>query len=245
MRKALGDDYVEALWKASPRVPKSADFVMQWWDRAAHALAADDSPLIRFGLVTTNSITGSFNRRVMEPYLNNAGLSLVFAIPNHPWTKATNDAAAVRIAMTVAARGKLEGQLLKIVHEQGLETDQPVLEANSETGRINPDLSVGADVSSAVPLKANEGLSCNGMMLAGQGFKVARVVAEELIGKDGPGAENVVRPYVGGGELVQRPRNQFVIDLFGLTEAEARSQFPRCYSHLLETVRDLYTCVTH
>jgi hypothetical protein len=57
MRERLGSDYAEALWKANPRVPRSADFVMQWWDRAAHTLVAKDSPLIRFGFVTTNSIT--------------------------------------------------------------------------------------------------------------------------------------------------------------------------------------------
>ncbi|WP_086608356.1 DNA methyltransferase [Erythrobacter donghaensis] len=69
IRSSLGGDYAEALWKANPRVPKSADFVMQWWDRAAHILAAEDSPLIRFGFVTTNSITQTFSRRVIENYL--------------------------------------------------------------------------------------------------------------------------------------------------------------------------------
>ena len=50
-------------------MPKSADFVMQWWDRAAHTLVANDSPLIRFGFVTTNSITQEFSRRVIADYL--------------------------------------------------------------------------------------------------------------------------------------------------------------------------------
>ena len=69
IRRQLGGDYAEALWKANPRVPKSADFVMQWWDRAAHALVASGTRLKRFGFVTTNSITQTFSRRVIETYL--------------------------------------------------------------------------------------------------------------------------------------------------------------------------------
>ena len=63
IRGTLGGDYAETLWAANPRVPKSADFVMQWWDRAAHLLAADGNALRRFGFVTTNSITQEFSRR--------------------------------------------------------------------------------------------------------------------------------------------------------------------------------------
>src|SRR5690606_2670653 len=69
LRERLGGEYAEAMWQANPRVPGSADFVMQWWDRAAHALTADGSPLVRFGFVTTNSITQEFSRRVIQRYL--------------------------------------------------------------------------------------------------------------------------------------------------------------------------------
>lgn len=237
MRAALGDEYVETLWAANSRVPKSADFVMQWWDRAAHTLVAPDTPLVRFGLVTTNSITGSFNRRVMEQYFQDGALSLTMAIADHPWTKATKDAAAVRIAMTVAERGARAGQLVRITREAGLDSDQPVLEEETEVGRINPDLTIGADVSACVPLKANHGLSCNGMMLAGQGFKVTAADAEKLIRDDGASAWQVIRPHVGGSELVQRRSNEYVIDFTGLSEKEARQNYPSCYQHILRTVK--------
>ena len=162
IRAKLGGDYAEALWKANPRVPKSADFVMQWWDHAAWLLTRPDSTLRRFGFVTTNSITQTFSRRVIEGYLFKISpspsgegqgvgpvspkqpsklrktntphpnpspegeglnrLSLILAIPDHPWTKATPDAAAVRIAMTVAEAGAHDGKLVEIVREEGLET---------------------------------------------------------------------------------------------------------------------------
>jgi hypothetical protein len=237
MRAALGDAYVEALWQANPRVPKSADFVMQWWDRAAHILSAMDSPLIRFGFVTTNSITQTFNRRVIERYLGAGSLSLLLAIPDHPWIKAGKDSAAVRIAMTVAQRGQQAGQVIDIVGEAGLDTDRPKLTEVSAAGRVNSDLTTGADVKAAYSMLANAGLSCNGMMLAGQGFKLTTADAEKLIRDDGEKAVDVIRPYIGGGELMQHSRGNFVIDLFGLSEAQARSNFPRSYQHVLEHVK--------
>ncbi|MBA2467038.1 MAG: class I SAM-dependent DNA methyltransferase, partial [Sphingomonas sp.] len=70
IRRELGGDYAEALWKANRNVPASADFVMQWWDRAADILTAPGTRLKRFGFVTTNSITQAFSRRVIERHLN-------------------------------------------------------------------------------------------------------------------------------------------------------------------------------
>jgi hypothetical protein len=73
------------------------------------------------------------------------------------------------------------------------------LEEKEETGRINADLTIGTDVTKLVPLKANEGLSCNGMMLAGKGFKIDRKTAERFIAADGAHTTEVIRPYIGGG----------------------------------------------
>jgi hypothetical protein len=106
IRGRMGEGYAEALWAAHPKMNESADFVMYWWDKAASILMQKGSSLKRFGMVTTNSLSQVFQRRVMERYLNaKAPASLLMAIPDHPWTKATRDAAAVRIAMSVAAAG--------------------------------------------------------------------------------------------------------------------------------------------
>ncbi len=75
-------------------------------------------------LVTTNSITQVFQRRVAERHLTaRVPISLVYAIPDHPWTKALPDSAAVRIAMTVGELGKKRDGLLGAVREAGLNTD--------------------------------------------------------------------------------------------------------------------------
>ena len=57
-----------AVGRAS-HMNESADFVMYWWDRAAELLTRKGTVLRRFGLVTTNSITQVFQRRVMERHL--------------------------------------------------------------------------------------------------------------------------------------------------------------------------------
>ena len=237
MRRLLGDDYCGALAIANPRVAASADFVMQWWDRAAHELQREGTPLVRFGLVTTNSITQTFNRRVLDQYVQPDKISLVLAIPDHPWTKASREAAAVRIAMTVATNGNVGGRLVEIVGESGLQLDHPELSERLSVGHINPDLSIGTDVTSALPLTANRGMSNTGMLLAGQGFKLSTSEGKHLLELDGDHANKVIKPYVGGGELMQRPRGRYIIDFYGRTESEARNQYPAAYQHILSTVK--------
>jgi hypothetical protein len=97
-------------------------------------------------------------------------VSLRFAVDDHPWTKATRDAAAVRIAMTVAEAGSHEGVLATVVREAKLDTDAPVVELRRRRGRINADLTIGVDVTVARPLLSNEGLCSRGVSLHGAGF---------------------------------------------------------------------------
>jgi hypothetical protein len=248
VRDRLGSAYAEALWAANPHVPKSADFVMQWWDHAAEILTRPEARLRRFGFVTTNSITQVFSRRVIERWLalppssegeavDGDKLHLVLAIGDHPWTRVTKDAAAVRIAMTVAERGPGEGRLIAIVREAALDTDEPELDEAETVGRINPDLSVGTDVTQVVALKANEGLCSPGVKLHGAGFIVTPAKARDLGLGQRPGLEAHIREYRNGRDLLQRPRGVMVIDLFGLSEQEVMDRFPEVYQHLLTTVK--------
>jgi hypothetical protein len=238
IRGRMGDDYAEALWAANKGVNESADFVMYWWDRAAELLTAKGTSLKRFGFVTTNSLSQVFQRRVMERHLNaKTPVSLLMAIPDHPWTKATRDAAAVRIAMTVAAKGRHEGQLLETVREEGLETDEPHIELSETHGTINSDITVGADLTRPVALQSNSGLSSRGMMLFGAGFIVTPVEAELLGLGRRSGLEKHIRHYRNGRDLMATPRGLMVIDLFGLNPEEVRRCYPEIYQHLLVTVK--------
>jgi hypothetical protein len=238
LRARLGDEQAEALWRVYPEMNESADFVMYWWDQAARMLTCENTVLRSFGFVTTNSITGSFQRRVIERYLRGKSpLSLVLAIPDHPWTKATSDAAAVRIAMTVVRAGTIEGSLQQVVRETGLDTDAPVIDFISSTGPINADLTIGANVAECHPLRANEGLCSRGVQLFGSGFMITPGQAEALGLGRRAGLESYIRIHRNGRDLTARPRDMMVIDLFGLDAVEVRDRFPEVYQYLLTTVK--------
>jgi hypothetical protein len=238
LRARLGDVYAEALWAAHPQMNESADFVMYWWDRAAELLTRPGAVLRRFGFVTTNSITQLFQRRVVERHLNaERPLSLVMAIADHPWTKAGKDAAAVRIAMTVAQAGEHEGRMLEVVSEAELDSDQPLIELSERLGRINSDLTVGVDVAAAKPMRANHGLSSRGVVLHGAGFIVSRQTAEKLgLGKR-QGLEQHIRNYRNGRDLMGKARHLMAIDLFGLNAEQVRITYPEVYQHVKLTVK--------
>jgi hypothetical protein len=237
IRSRLGEGYAEALWKAHPKLNPSTDYVMYWWDRAAELLRSGKR-LRRFGLVTTNSITQVFQHRIVEQHLKaEPPISLLLAIPDHPWTKASKEAAAVRIAITVAEAGRREGMLREVVREERLETDEPRIEFSERSGMINADLTIGANVTLATAVLANEGLCSPGVKLHGDGFIVDRASAECLGFGHQPQLTKYIREYRNGRDLTARSRDVLVIDLLGLNAQEVRSRFPKVYQHLLETVK--------
>ncbi len=238
LRSELGDFYAEALWRANDGMNRSADFVMYWWDRAADLLTRKDTKLRRFGFITTNSISQVFQRRVIERHLGaKKPVSILFAVADHPWTKATEKTAAVRIAMTVAVAGSCEGRLGTVVREEGIDTDTPAIEFAWAEGRINADLTVGTDLGSSRPMEANRGLSSRGVVLHGAGFLVTRNEAEFLGLGRLPGLEKHIRPYRNGRDLTATSRDFLVIDLFGMDVEDVRRRYPAVYQHVLEKLK--------
>jgi hypothetical protein len=245
LRQELGDGYAEALWSVyGTRVPNSADFVMYWWHKAADKVRTAKAR--RFGFITTNSLPQTFNRRVVEHHM--AGrhpIGLVFAIADHPWVKALNeneeeavrDAAQVRVAMSVGVRGATQGKLLRVMAERKGKDDAADVELEGRFGSINADLTIGADVTKALALRANERLSSPGVKLHGAGFIVTPDQAAALGLGRVPGLERHILAYRNGKDLTARPRGVMVIDLFGLGEEEVRQKFPEVYQWILERVK--------
>jgi hypothetical protein len=238
MRGPLGDAYVDALWSAHKHLTESVDFVMYWWDRAAELTTAKNTRLRRFGFVTTNSISQTLNRKVIEHHLTSKNpISIVFAVADHPWTRATRDAAAVRIAMTVAQRGQNEGIILSITHEYGIDTDAPQISITPKFGIIHSDLSIGANLTKSDKLVSNMGICANGMMLSGSGFLLSEKDVAHFGVYRRAGLAERIKPYVKGKALYDGWKRQYVIDLYGLTEETVRTEFPEIYQHLIETVK--------
>lgn len=228
MRAALGDEYVAALRNVHRDVPDTADYVMYWWNHAAKL--AREGAVHRFGLITTNSITQTFNRNVLASHLNgDPPLSIVFAIPDHPWVDAESG-SDVRIAMTVGMRGTFTGRLGQVVAE--IESGQDVVDVQiqKKVGKIHEDLSIGSRVTKASPLKSNEGLAFMGVTLGGQGF----VIQEHEVARFETGS---IRSYLTGGELNRVPERRSVIDFYGLSYEDARENYPVSYQRILTSVK--------
>ena len=242
MRSEFGDGYAEACWKARPKIPGGADFVMHFWDEAAARLLRKPAkgrtnPLRRFGFITTNSATQTFSRRVIERHMRaREPLSLVYAVPDHPWLKAP-DKAAVRIAMTVADQGEREGVLAVVEKESRLNTDTPVVELDRQTGKIAANLKIGPDITAVRPLMANDLISSPGVKLHGPGFKVTPQQARTLGLGTVPGLEDHILRYRNGRDIAQRPRGIMVIDLYSLSADDVHERFPKVYQHVLERVK--------
>jgi hypothetical protein len=227
MRLALGEGYAEALREAWSDVPESADLVMYWWNLAAQSVCA--GKLQRFGLITTNSISQAFNRRVVDAAFNRKSnaLSLAFAIPDHPWVDST-DGADVRIAMTVGATGERMSILHEVISERD-SGDEIEVQLRESRGAIHSDLTVGANIAGTIRLKANRNLACPGVQLSGQGFIVEE---SEISSFSAATKSQLLKRYLTGGDLTREAKTRFVIDTFGLDHTTLLSVYPDAFQWL-------------
>ena len=233
MRDRLGNGYVDALRAAWSSVPSQIDFVMYWWEHSAEVVARGRAD--RFGLISTNSITQTSNRLVVSKWLDReAKLSLAFAVDDHPWRDVDTD-AAVDVAMTVCRPGQADGNLVQV----WLERDDEAMPATRERligrGRINSDLSLGANIDDARKLAANRRLSYMGVIPGAPGYRLDDAEIGRL-GYDSGQLPDIIKPYLLGNQLTDNVAAKYVIDASDLSEAELRETHPRLYAHLLETV---------
>ena len=237
MRAALGDGYVEALRSAyKGEVPDSADLVMYWWHISAQIICEGSAK--SFGFITTNSITQTFNRRVLENHLNTdkPKLSIAFAIADHPWIDG-GSGAAVRIAMTCCNNHLSKGALLKSENETSIDSDEIKIHFSKNEGKILSSLKIGVDIHSTEPLLGNKKLSSTGVIPHGSGMLLTSDQAEYIKRSDGDDVMRYIKPYRNGKDISGTSRNLLVIDLYGLTTKEVLGKFPALYQWLLEKVK--------
>ncbi len=230
----LGEGYVEALRQVyKGKVPAGSDFVMYWWNFAAQLTS--NQRIKRFGFITTNSITQTFNRTVVEEALNHkTPIYILFAIPDHPWVD-SEDSAAVRIAMTVGEVGKQAGILATIVSEKERNAGEFSIDLSRRTGLIHSDLRIGPNMSSLVSLRANDLISGTGLILGNRGFTLTYQEAVKYREYE-PGDRRLIFPLRNGHDLAENLRNLFVIDTYGWIEEELKSLTPEIYQRLFERV---------
>lgn len=232
MRKALGTGYTKAIREAWPELGASTDFVMYWWHRAASILGSHFRAH-RFGFITTNSISQKFNRKVVNSWLSR-DISLIFAVPDHPWVD-TAFCADVRISMSVALAGDHEGILLQIQSEKINSKIENAIEFCERRGNINPDFTIGVSIEHFQKLKSNLNAAFRGVIIGGESF----LVQEPDLKSWQPYEINKCRLFHTGRDLTQAHRKLYVIDLFPEeNEGVVRTEFPSIYQRLRNGVFD-------
>ena len=185
---------------------------------------------MRAGLVTTNSIRGGANRRVLAP-IEAAG-SLHEAWADEPWVL---EGAAVRVSMIGFGTGFADRRLNGVVVD-----------------RINADLTgSGVDLTKAARLKENAGVAFMGDTKGGA-FDISGELAREWLrlplNPNGRPNSDVLKPWRNAMDVTRRSADKWIID-FGwmMSEAEA-ALYEAPFRHVLMNVqpersknnRDLY-----
>jgi hypothetical protein len=229
-RSALGDEYLEALFKVYPTMPEGCDFVMYWWFLAAKPL--EQNKTFRAGLITTNSITQVLNRKVIANSLQeNSENEILWAIPDHPWVD-SDGGADVRVAMTVIGKKQnVQPTLLHTIKEIRNREDEIKADFSRQmVDKIHADLRGGCDLAKAKSLLSNNSICSVGLVLFGKGFLIDRDNLENF-------ESEICHPFLSGRDLIHGVMPDLVIDFYPLDEEQSRNQFPRAFQHLLEYVK--------
>lgn len=233
MRLALGDGYVETLRKVYSDTPGSIDLVMYWWFKAAQVLSS--KRISRFGFITTNSITQEFNRKIIDLFTSDRRISVVYAIPDHPWVDSW-DGAAVRVAMTTGGPAKSFGRLCKILTESPGSDGEISVELEYKMTIISSSLTSNDNNWQPKPLLSNRGIAFTGMYPLGQGFIISSNQQNLAAGSD-TNVGNVLKNYRTARDVTQVSRNYKAIDFYPLSETEAQDNYPHLYQWVLQRVK--------
>ena len=200
MRRAMGDDAVDRLYATwDGVVPNGADLCAYWFEMARQQIS--DGKAQRAGLLATQGIRGGRSRTVLERIAESGGI--FFAISDKPWVL---DGANVHISMVGFDDGSesekcLDGRIVSTIH--------PILTSRN------------ADVTKAMPLKANLGIAYQGINRRTQ-WEIPGLLARSWFDAPNPRPEtnqDVLRPIVTGREINDLSRDRWLID-FGTDMSE-------------------------
>ncbi len=203
MRHELGDVYVNELRQVfSGRIPGQSDLVCYWFEKARTQI--EDGKARRVGLLASQAIRGGGNRVVLER-IKQTG-DIFCAISDRDWIL---EGANVHVSLICFDDGREEKKQL-----DGLQVPT-----------INPDLSGAANTSDAVGLPENEGICSVGTQKNGAfelSTEQAKVMLSLPTNPNGRTNSGVIRPWINGRDLTERPRGMWVID-FGADLPESQA----------------------
>ena len=217
LRSELGDAYVEKLFALyKKRIPGASDLCCYWFEKARALI--EKGRLKRAGLLATQAIRGGANRKTLDR-IKRTG-DIFWAQSDRNWIL---DGASVHVAMV-----GFDGN------------DEEIRELDGHpVPNVNSDLSSAEDLSRAVVLGENSGVSFIGDMKKGK-FEVTPNRARELLAMpantNGRDNSDVLRRWVNASDVAGRSRGMWIIDFPAtMTEADAAC-YEGPFEHLRQTV---------
>ena len=217
LRSSLGDAYTDSLYRVyGGRLPRTSDICCYWLEKARSNIEAGQSQ--RAGLLATQGIRGKDNRTVLERIKESGDIFMAY--PDKEWML---EGAAVHISI--------------VGIDNGVESERS-FDGKEIEGSINANLTVGADLSRAMVLPENAGLSFEGPSPKAP-FDIspelaARMLAEPINVNGRPNSD-VVRPVLNARDITQRARGMFTID-FGMMGMGEASQYEMPFEHVKQYV---------
>ncbi len=224
MRAELGDNYVDALFRAyDDRVPREADLVTYWFEKARAAIK--QGRLKRAGLLATQGIRGGASRRVIERILESGRIFMAWS--DEPWIV---EGANVRISLIGFDDGsesetRLDGRPVDAIHA----------DLSASSGMVRE----AVDVTKARRLKATGGVAFMGDTKGGP-FEIDGELAREWLGMPNPhGRSNsdVIRPWVNGKDITGRRRDIWIIDFGCDASIEQAGLYEAPFEHVRRVVK--------
>lgn len=170
-----------------------------------------------FGLIAVNTVSEGDTRQVaLEPIIK-SGANIFLARPNLRWP----GKASVVVSVVHVMKGDWLGK--KSINGNAVQFISAYLSEHQEW--------------SPLKLKSNAKLAFIGSQLSGEGFKLSKAEAAEIIAID-PRYQNVVMPILRGEDVTSVPdqkAQQWVINFGDMTESEAR-QYQICFEIIKDKV---------
>lgn len=202
IRKELGDDYTENIFKTFQEVSNQQIDIACYWFRLAHSQLKVHG---RAGLVATNSICQGKNREAALDYIVSHEGHIHDAISSQPWS----GEASVHVSIINWSK--------EIPHKLYLD--------NCSVIAINSSLKSTVDVTKANRLKANTGWCIRGVEPNGNGFIVTEEQVKAWIMDDARNQE-ILKPFSMGANLAKNPHGtpeRWIIDFVNMSIEEASS----------------------
>jgi len=226
MREELGDAYTTTLRQAyAGKVAGGADLVCHWLAKACDAVEA--GRVERAGLVTTNSIRGGANRRVLDRIAKSCWIFDAWS--DEGWI---NEGAAVRVSLICFKKNVAVNEA----------TSTAMLDGES-VSEIYPDLTgagieSSGDLTKSGRLAENARLSFMGVTKSGP-FDIEGEMARAWLAAPNPhGVANtrVLQPTMNGADVSRRSTGRWTINFADQSDTEA-ALFEEPYKYANSVIR--------